>query len=402
MVIKMEMESHPIEEPPEASIPMEIVSSGGQSAIEEPPEAIIPMEVVSSSSRSATTTTSTTTRSGLVRKVARRTESWYPQPPRRGTRHRQLPTYFASLSPPQADNIPARARKKQRIKEPLPTPKARKISTLRDKAARKSASPTADGDIDDASTDVDPVTDTLPNDGAIAANRRWTFEEDAKLTSGVTNAPKKKHYREYKTDWVAISALIAGRSAKQCSSRWDNFLDPNIDRASGRTGKWTVDEDSKLKDAVQTHGGKNWAATASLVPGRTKLQCRKRWHDVLDPSIGRASGRTGKWTKDEDSKLKNAVRTHGGKNWGLIAALVPGRTKNQCTSRSHDVLDRSIDQANRSTGKWTADEVSKLKDAVRTHGSKDWGLISALVPGRTKRQCQCRWRDVLRRNPKQE
>jgi hypothetical protein len=47
----------------------------------------------------------------------------------------------------------------------------------------------------------------------------------------------------------------------------------------------------------------------------------------LDPSIGGASGRTGKWTAVEDSKLKNAVQTHGGKNWCAIAALVPGRTE---------------------------------------------------------------------------
>jgi hypothetical protein len=35
-------------------------------------------------------------------------------------------------------------------------------------------------------------------------------------------------------------------------------LNPNINRANDRTGKWSKDEDSKLKDAVQTHGGKNW------------------------------------------------------------------------------------------------------------------------------------------------
>jgi hypothetical protein len=37
--------------------------------------------------------------------------------------------------------------------------------------------------------------------------------------------------------------------------------------------------------------------------------------------------RTGKWAEDEDIKLKDAVETHGGNNWGAIAALVPGRTK---------------------------------------------------------------------------
>jgi hypothetical protein len=38
-----------------------------------------------------------------------------------------------------------------------------------------------------------------------------------------------------------------------------------------RKGKWAADEDSKLKDAVQTHGGKNWKTIAALVLGRTKI-----------------------------------------------------------------------------------------------------------------------------------
>jgi myb proto-oncogene protein len=54
-------------------------------------------------------------------------------------------------------------------------------------------------------------------------------------------------------------------------------LDPNITMTGGRTGKWTADEDSKLKDAVQTHGGKNWDAIAALVPSRTVIQCYDRW-----------------------------------------------------------------------------------------------------------------------------
>jgi hypothetical protein len=30
------------------------------------------------------------------------------------------------------------------------------------------------------------------------------------------------------------------------------------------------------------------------------------------------------------------------------------------------------------------------------HGGKSWGAIAALVPGRTKGQCHSRWKDVLR------
>jgi hypothetical protein len=35
--------------------------------------------------------------------------------------------------------------------------------------------------------------------------------------------------------------------------------------------KSTSDEHIKLKDAAQTHGGKNWATFAVLVPDRTKI-----------------------------------------------------------------------------------------------------------------------------------
>jgi hypothetical protein len=57
-----------------------------------------------------------------------------------------------------------------------------------------------------------------------------------------------------------------------------------------------------------------------------------RWHDVLDPNIGTVSGRKGKCTADEDSKLKGAVETHCGKHLGAIATLVPGRTE-KCRDR---------------------------------------------------------------------
>jgi hypothetical protein len=35
--------------------------------------------------------------------------------------------------------------------------------------------------------------------------------------------------------------------------------------AMERTGRWTADEDSKLKDALQKHGDNNWGSIAELV-----------------------------------------------------------------------------------------------------------------------------------------
>jgi hypothetical protein len=55
--------------------------------------------------------------------------------------------------------------------------------------------------------------------------------------------------------------------------------------AIARTGHCIVDVDSKLKDAVQKYGVKNWTAIAELVPDRTSTQSWGRWYTVLNPSI---------------------------------------------------------------------------------------------------------------------
>jgi hypothetical protein len=95
-------------------------------------------------------------------------------------------------------------------------------------------------------------------------------------------------------DWKAIAALVPpGRTNNQCWNRWSYVLDPNIDRANERAGEWGEDDDIKLKDAVQRHGGKTWVTIAGLVPGRAEKQCWTRWRDVLDLTNCVVSGRTG-------------------------------------------------------------------------------------------------------------
>jgi hypothetical protein len=289
-------------------------------------KAIISMEIVSSGSRTATTTTTVR----LSRKAAKRSELCYLASP-----------------PPQDEDIPAT--KKPRFEIPIATVTAEAATeTASPVVARALPPPPADDDAGnddddndaDANTDADDadgvntdsVTETQPKAGAsTVTRRRWTLEEDAKLASTVNNTSKRKCLKEY---WDAVAALVPSRTSRMCRGRWQNTLDPNIDRANGRVGTWAEDEDSKLRDAVRTHGGKDWAAIVALVPGRTRNQCHSRWQDVLDPNIDRANGRTGKkWLEDEDIKLKDAVRTHGGKNWRAIAALVPGRLDRQCRSR---------------------------------------------------------------------
>jgi general stress protein YciG len=338
--------------------------------------------------------------------------------PSTSTSSMQDPTEDDEAPDPECDLNGAGTMRRKVAKKTLPfditMEELRLINKLRlektlttDEGARKTASldvslrlspPAADGDIDDAN--ADSVTDTQPNAGAStrATRRSWASEEDAKLTRAVADTSKKRCGKEYTADWVEIALLVPGRTNKQCTSRWDNVLNPSIDRAAGRTGKWLQDEDSKLRDAIQRHGGKDWGAISALVPGRTKKQCSSRWHDVLDPRISGAGGRTGRWTAIEDSKLKDAVETHGDNDWVVISALVPGRTKRQCSCRWHDVLDPSIALTAGRKGKWTAVEDNKLKDSVQTRGGKNWVAISALIPGRTRHQCCHRWHHLVSTN----
>jgi hypothetical protein len=164
--------------------------------------------------------------------------------------------------------------------------------------------------------------------------------------------------------------MVSGRTRIQCRDRWHNFLDPNIALTTGSKGTWTEDEDLKLKGARQMHGGKNWNKIAAMVPGRTQKQCSNRWYNVMDRSIALTAGSMGTWTEDEDLELKVAVQKHGGMNLNKIAAIVPGRTKSQCKDRWHNALDPKIALTAESTGKWTEDddEDNKVENSVQMHG----------------------------------
>jgi hypothetical protein len=75
---------------------------------------------------------------------------------------------------------------------------------------------------------------------------------------------------------------------------------------------WKAEEDAKLIEAVNKHG-KKWVAVAAMVPGRTNQQCRYRWITAVDP----ADEGAGKWTPEEDANLTVAVQKHGKDGWAL-------------------------------------------------------------------------------------
>jgi hypothetical protein len=210
------------------------------------------------------------------------------RPPRRSLRARveidRLGDFTDSAlnDPERRSDVDVPARKRPRLEEVFPTSadEATTENTSHDTPVAPRPLEAAAAATDHA--DSDPVVDMHPSARTTTWTlRRWTPEEDAKLTSAVTNTPKFKYGKEYNMDWIAISALVPGRTKSMCLKRWNYASNPNIDPTTARTGTWEEDEDNKLRDAVRVHSGKDWVAISAHVPGRTKEQCRRRWMVVL-------------------------------------------------------------------------------------------------------------------------
>jgi hypothetical protein len=97
----------------------------------------------------------------------------------------------------------------------------------------------------------------------------WTNAEDLRLLVAVARFGAK--------DWRWISSFLgAGRRASQCNQRWCRAIDPAISHRA-----WEDDEDQKLLRAVEVLGKASWCQVAKIVSGRTDLQCRYRYLQLV-------------------------------------------------------------------------------------------------------------------------
>lgn len=78
------------------------------------------------------------------------------------------------------------------------------------------------------------------------------------------------------------------------------------------------------------YGRGNWKQISSLIPNRTDRQVRERFENILNPDLNR-----GPWTDEEISKLVELVDRIGQGKWSMIAKEFSTRTDSQviCFSR---------------------------------------------------------------------
>ncbi|EOA29895.1 hypothetical protein CARUB_v10012991mg [Capsella rubella] len=218
---------------------------------------------------------------------------------------------------------------------------------------------------------------------AAECEARWMSSEDPLINHGPwTEAEDKNLPRiiEEKglTDWVEIAvSLGTNRTPFQCLARYQRSLNPSILRK-----EWTPEEDDQLRAAVELFGDKDWQSVANVLKGRAGTQCSNRWKKSLRPT------RKGRWSLEEDKRVKVAVTLFGSQNWHKISQFVPGRTATQCRERWVNCLEPKVNR-----GKWTEEEDEKLKEAIGKHGYS-WSKVASHLACRTDNQCLRRWKTL--------
>ncbi|KAG0360112.1 Myb-like DNA-binding domain protein [Gamsiella multidivaricata] len=178
----------------------------------------------------------------------------------------------------------------------------------------------------------------------------WSSDEFAKLEDLV-----KKHQGH---NWVQIALdLRTDRTGAQC------FRQYQTKKMTKQISKepWTEEEDGVLKEAVEMLGERSWQQVSYCFDNRSPAQCMERWKKSLNPSI-----RRGRWLEEEDGALRAALKVYGEGRWTKVAQHVLGRTDIQCRERYLNVLSPNLKM-----GPWTAEETELLANLVKEHGDKN-------------------------------
>lgn len=168
---------------------------------------------------------------------------------------------------------------------------------------------------------------------------QWTTQDHPKINKKPWGKDESRRLAElvnqhgFEGQWEKIAVdLNTNRTASQCFSHYQ--AESNLSNAKR---KWTLEDDESLKEAVDLLGDRNWQQVASMVSGRTGQQCLQRWMKSINPAIRRS-----RWTLEEDDALRGAVGVYGVGNWTKVQRYTPGRTDMQCRERWMNVLDPSI------------------------------------------------------------
>lgn len=153
-----------------------------------------------------------------------------------------------------------------------------------------------------------------------------------------------------------------------------------------RKGKWTSEEDEKLRYYLHLFGERNWKKVSEQMDGRSPIQCLHRWTKILKPGLVK-----GPWTLEEDKRLIEWVQKEGALKWSRAAHYIPGRSGKQCRERWLNNLNPHLKKSN-----WTDEEDELIFSLYKKYGSA-WSKIAKNFEGRTENSIKNRFYSTIRR-----
>lgn len=133
----------------------------------------------------------------------------------------------------------------------------------------------------------------------------WSQEEDDTLIKLVINSKTK-------INWKLICKFLPKKNQTQCYRRFKS-INPSF-----RKGRWTEEEDAKLKLLLENHGNA-WTFISKLMGSRSSRQIRNRYDENLNPHITKK-----KFSGEEDKLI---LQLHGifKNNWSKYLNYLPNR-----------------------------------------------------------------------------
>lgn len=224
----------------------------------------------------------------------------------------------------------------------------------------------------------------------------------------------KKDYNENEIRgvWTAVAQALPQRTIKAVAAAGVRMFHPFANK-----GAWTPNEDATLLALVNSDD-KKWTKISHEIE-RTPEACRLRWRE-----IHAEEWKSGKWEKDEEDRLVEAVREYGGErslkgnstvpivdsqgnviappnrrmilddvNWEAVVRHVKTRSRIQCVKKWYIRMAPTLEDR----GEWAKEddknllkslwELSKRENNLMEHEVK-WDTI---VSGRSADQCKRRW-----------
>ncbi|XP_039277672.1 uncharacterized protein LOC111047869 [Nilaparvata lugens] len=186
--------------------------------------------------------------------------------------------------------------------------------------------------------------------------------------------------KHYFEDWDEIATeLGTNRSAYNCCKVYQKG---NL----SKTGKWTKEEDSKLIEAVKKFrvGDEiSWMKVALVFKRRSMWQLKTRWLQALAPHR-----KKGKFSVLEDKLIFKAVEMHGCE-FKKVATHFPNRTHSQLKGRYQRKMENQYIK-----GYWSLEEDRLLMRLVEEIGVKKWKEISERFTTRTRTQVRQRYNKI--------